>query len=140
MEILKRANSEPPKFRVLRSFYKDGRPLEVGELIEIESMDEKATPTVQFDLVSTNRVVPADIPEVGVYIALVDLALPGKVEKFTCKPLDRIELKAEDALRLMMSRCVIPEDENQWRPFNRRLESKPDEARKRRDAMIEANR
>jgi hypothetical protein len=38
----------------------------------------------------------------------------------------------------MLEGIVIPKDESQWRPMNRRLRSSPDVSRKKHDQLAEA--
>lgn len=89
----------------------------VGDIITLSD------PNIEFDFVSRGLIIPTDLPPVGVYIALMDFELPGRKEKFVAKKLDRVELKKEDALELMLKNVVIPADENQWRPYGRRMKT-----------------
>jgi hypothetical protein len=114
MEILKRVKPENIRFRVLRPFMRYGKRVEPGEEVEI-SVDE------QTNFVANGRVIPLDLKPVDVYICIQSFSLPGNVEKFEAKAGELVSLIAEDALRLMLSRNVIPKDESRWRPFNRRL-------------------
>lgn len=115
MEIIKRARRTDPKFRVIRPFWHGGKPCVVGEEIEILAAAD------QTGFCQRQQVRPVDLPETGVYIALREISLPGKVEKFTCKKFDQIELRADDALRLMLEKACLPADPDQWRPYRMRL-------------------
>ncbi len=117
MEILRKAVSGPQKFKALKHFL-----WKMGQLVKPDDIIE-ATQSEADELVAIGRAVPCDLPETGVYIALQDICLPGRTEKFEAKRMERVELKAEDALRLMLDRSVIPEDEKQWRPRNARLKT-----------------
>lgn len=118
MEIIKRSAQGPAKFQVLKSFYlKVGQLAKSGETIEIENPNDQVLFCLQ------GRIRPV-LPETGVYIALMDITLPGRKEKFEAKKLELVELKADDALPLLLNRSVIPKDESQWRPFGRKLQTK----------------
>jgi len=62
-----------------------------------------------------------DLPPIGEYIALTTIVLPGSKEKFEAKKMELIKLKAEDALSLLLQGKIIPRNNEQWRPHNRRL-------------------
>lgn len=115
MEIISKAKLSF-KFKLLRPIMRLGKRVEVGEEIELDEADRD-------EFVAHGRAIPCDLPPVGVYIALTDLNLPGNSEKFSCKKMELVSLKAEDALRLMLAGMVIPKDETRWRPGNRRLRS-----------------
>ncbi len=115
MEIIKRSVQGPHKFKVLKPFgWKAGKAVEPGEIVEMDQLEAD-------QYVQIGRVIPVDLPDVGTYITLTSFSLPGKNEKFETKKFERVELRAQDALRLMLDRSVIPEDESQWRPRNARL-------------------
>jgi hypothetical protein len=136
MEIIRKSAQGPAKFRVIKPFmWRLAKMAELGETVEMEQADAD-----QF--VQIGKVVPVDLPEVAVYVALRDFSLPGRSEKFCCKKLERVELKADDALRLMLDRSVLPEDDGQWRPRNARLkvDGRKEEglAQKKRDGLDQA--
>ena len=115
MKIISRTKKDPYKFIVLKPILDRGKLVEAGEQIEIlEQVDQDG-------MVKLGKVKPADLPEVGRYVALRNLTLPGKVEKFTAKRLELVELKAADALALMLDRGCLPADPDQWRPYRMKL-------------------
>jgi hypothetical protein len=115
MKIISRTKKDPYKFITLKSIWDNGKLVKAGEQIEIlEQADQDG-------MVKLGQVKPADLPEVGRYVALRDLTLPGKVEKFTAKRLELIELKGADALLLMLDRGCLPADPDQWRPYRMKL-------------------
>jgi hypothetical protein len=113
MEIIKRVKAEW-KFKVIKPFMLAGRVLKKGEEVNLSESDQ--TP-----MVTNGRVIPADLPEVAVYIALRPFSLPGSAEKHTAEKMDLVSLKREDALSLMLAGVVIPRNPSTWRPNNRRL-------------------
>ena len=116
MEIIKKAATGPHKFKVLKSFgWSMGKVLQPGEEIEISNSGE------QLGYCQTGRVIPADMPEVGEYVALTAITLPGVTEKFTCKKMELIKLKSGQALPLLLEGKIIPKDGSQWRPNCRQL-------------------
>ena len=114
MKIIKRKNSKR-QFKVLRSFYFDGREVQPGEIIA--SSDTGLILT----MLKKCSLTPLDLPEVGTYISLVALTLPGEKTKFECAILEKIELTASQAMNLMLQRKIIPLDDEQWRPYNMRF-------------------
>jgi len=124
MEIIKRA-IEKFKFTAAKLFMKDGKPIKVGDEVEI-------SPDEQTIAVASGRVFPSDLPEQpSVYIVLKDFVLPGSIEKHEAKRLELVSLRAEDGLKLMIEGTVIPKDEHRWRPGNRRLQQAgPDRKKK----------
>ncbi len=130
MEIIKRAETNF-KFEVTKPFIRMGKIAIVGQEIEINDPSEAT------GLCRQGRIKPC-LPKTGIYIALIPFCLPGQKEKFECKAMDLVELKAEDALRLMLQGIVIPKDDQQWRPNNRRLRKTPDRTRQEHDALAQA--
>lgn len=129
MEIIKKAGGGIHKFTVKKSFRWGDFMAEVGQ--ELEIGDPPAS-----ELVAVGRIAPADLPEVGTYIVVVnEIILPGTPEKYTAKRLDRVALRAEDALPLLIRMNVIPEDPNQWRFKNARLRHGPDRSAEKRAAL-----
>jgi len=117
MEIIKKAKQKFT-FKVIKPFMKAGTRLALGEEVEISHEDQDG-------LVRGGRVCPSDLPETGTYIVLKPFFLPGREGKFEAKKLEKVLLRAADALPLMISASVIPANENQWRPNNRRLQQAP---------------
>lgn len=117
MEVIKRSSQGPHKFRVTRPFLWSVKFVQPGEVIEAKYPECDG-------MVRTGRMIPDDIPEVGTYITLRNVMLPGKKEKFEAKSLEVVELKAGDALALMLEGAVIPKSDDQWRPANRKLKTK----------------
>jgi len=115
MEIVKRGKGKF-RFKVVRPFLLAGREVKKNEEIEVNESDQTL-------LVENGRIVPCDIPEVGVYIALKPFYLPGAIEKYEAKTMELVSLKGADALALMLQGVCIPKDETRWRPRNRRLRS-----------------
>lgn len=117
MKVIKRSSDfGKKKFIVIKSHYYEGKNLKIGETIEREISDIETSAMVQ-----RGYFIPDDLPAVGRYITLKELKLPGKKEAFTSKIHEVVELTDEQALKLMLSGHVIPIDDNQWRPRNRRL-------------------
>ncbi len=126
MKILKSIRDKQYQFRVIKAVrwcpVKEGerppcRTVDPGEVIEIEDMND------QVALCQSGRVVPADLPEKAVYIALREFRLPSQTEEFRASTLEQVELLAKDALPLMLDGAIIPANDDQWRPFNKRLSS-----------------
>jgi hypothetical protein len=131
MEIVKKRSNQH-EFKVLRGFHWGGYVTEPGQKI-IMGMSEAMS------CIIARRVIPADLPDIGAYICLCDLILPGKIQAHQAKRLEVVELKASDALRLMMESKIIPQDLDQWRPNNRRLREGPDrtaEERAKNEKMV----
>lgn len=115
MEIIKKSQKGPHRFRVVKPVYWGGSVRAAGEEIEISD------PAEAFGLVKSDRILPADLPATGQYVALRDIKLAGKVKAFECKRMEQIILKSGQALSLMLEGAVIPVDDSQWRPNDRRL-------------------
>jgi hypothetical protein len=115
MKIIKRQKKEIYKFVVIRQFVWDKKIAEIGSEIEIKERSD------QDGMVQRGMVKPSDLPEIGLYISLRDITLPGKVEKFTAKKLELIELKDSDALKLMLAQSIVPHNPDQWRPYSLKL-------------------
>jgi hypothetical protein len=113
------------KGRVLKRFLwqidKVKRVVQPGE--EIEFTIDAATDFL--GLVQMGRIYPCDLPAIGEYRALVSFTLPGKAKQFEAKVGDLVELRADDALKLMFSRAVIPTNPEQWCPFELRKDARP---------------
>lgn len=123
MEIIKKQTGRF-KFRVLKPFsLGGGLRKETNEEIELEQSEAD-------DLVYGRKVEPVDINDGDVYIALTPFSLPGAKEKFTCKSGEKIALRREDALSLLLSGAVIPVNASRWRPLAKKI--KPDDPRERR--------
>lgn len=114
MELVKKAKAAHI-FRVVKPIYWSGSVKAAGDEIEISD------PAEAFGLVQTGKVVPADIPPTAEYIALRDLKLPGKKAAFEAKKMERVILKSDQALVLMIENAILPCNESQWRPHDRRL-------------------
>jgi len=119
MEIVKR-KALSKTFRVLVPKFSFKGPVIKGQEIEIE--DEG----LAIHWCRRGFIEPCDLPDIGSYIATTDFELPSRKEKFSAKHLDIVELKKADALRLMFGRRVIPLNDDQWRPFGRRLKTGAD--------------
>lgn len=115
MEIIRR-NRVSKKFKVLKANFSLGKGMvpEVGE--ELEFLDAEGQATA-LNLIKRGSLIPCDLPAVAEYIAVTSFSLPGKRERFEAKNGDIVELKAEDALRLMFERKVVPKNKTQWSPF-----------------------
>ncbi|MBM4338799.1 MAG: hypothetical protein FJ110_04585 [Deltaproteobacteria bacterium] len=132
MEIIKKAQSGPHKFKVVKSFSWGGSVKAAGEEIEISNAQEA------FGLVQVGRVIPADLPATAEYIALRDIKLSGKVKAFEAKRMEKVILKAEQALALLLEGAILPCDEDQWRPNNRKLLKGRDRTEEEQAARAEA--
>lgn len=117
MEIIKRSDRGPAKFRVVKAIRWGLGFARPGEIIEGKGPEVDG-------LVQAGRIIPDDIPETSIYISLKPFFIPGRDSKFECKPLERVELTAKDGLEKMLEGSCIPEDESRWRPANRRLKVK----------------
>jgi hypothetical protein len=116
MEVVKRAK-QSFRFKALKSFRWAGRDTHPGELLE-----EIPEPTAT-GLVAIGKIKP-ELPEVSIYVCLQAITIPGEIEKHTAKKMERVLLRAEDALPLLISGAVIPEADGQWRPLGRRLKGR----------------
>jgi hypothetical protein len=114
MEIVRKSKTTHA-FRVVKSFHWGGSSKSAGEEIEISDPAEAA------GLVQSGRVIPADLPGTAEYIGLRDLKLAGTKKFFEAKKMERVILRSDQALKLMIEGAIIPVDENQWRPNDRRL-------------------
>jgi hypothetical protein len=112
MEILKNFKTKT-KFRVLEASFmlEGGRVPAVGELIIIEDRINA------LELVSSGKVSPADLQETGIYLTLREISLPGEKERFVARKNEKVLLRADDALSLMLQQAVIPINEDQWQPY-----------------------
>jgi hypothetical protein len=128
MEILKKNSASYGAFKVLKPFRWGGYITEPGQELQMGSAEG-------LGMVRIKKVVPADIPEIGKYVCLHDITLPGSKEAFKAKRLEVVEVKAGDALRLMLEGGIIPLDVNQWRPHNRKLRRGPDRSQRDKAAM-----
>ena len=128
MEVIKRGRNAAHKFKVVKPFRWGGYITEKGQ--EIEIRDPEATGQVQ-----NGRVVPSDIPAEGEYVCITDIVLPGREAKHEAKRLEKVLLKSEDALRLMLAGSVLPTSEDQWRPNGRRLLRGADRSAEKRAKM-----
>lgn len=131
MKILKKSGLEQHKFKVLKSFLCDTEKtieqeikgagptlVKVGDLITVKDFHD------QVAFIRYGRVTP-ELPPTGIYIVLASFELPGRKEKFECKKMELVELKAQDAVKLLLDGFVIPKDDSVWRPFGRSLKQKP---------------
>ncbi len=124
MKILKSIRDKQYQFRVIKAVrwcpVKEGerppcRTVDPGEVIEIEDIND------QVSLCKSGRIEPCDLPEKAVYIALREFRLPSQTEEFRASTLEQVELLAKDALPLMLDGAIIPANDDQWRPFGRKL-------------------
>jgi hypothetical protein len=130
MEIVKKASAKF-MFRCLKTFRWANHQTDIGEIIEL-------TEPTATSLVSFHKVTPVDLSPVGEYIALAPFSLPGKSEKFSCQKLERIFIKAEDALPLMLQRAILPADPNRWRPYGMKIREGRDRSAQRKAALDKA--
>jgi len=131
MEIIKRKN-QLHTFRCLKRFRWAGHTTEIGQTLELKEPDAS-------EFVVLGRVEP-DLPPVVECISLVDLTQPGAEKAFTAKKMEKILLKKEQAISLMLERLAIPADPGTWRPWGLRLNHPEHEAKRRRlaDDLAEA--
>jgi len=130
MEIVKKAQSAH-KFKVVKPINWAGSVKAAGEEVEISNAQEAV------GLIQSGKIIP-DLPAQAEYIALRDLKLSGKVKFFECKKMEKVILKAEQALGLLLEGAVIPVSSGQWRPNNRRLRKGPDRTEEEAAARAEA--
>jgi hypothetical protein len=115
MKVIERKNKVDFEFRILKPIpFIDG----VAKPGEIRSLPDGSE---VWGLAKLGKLEPVDIEDGQVYVALKPIRLPGMTEKFECKPFDLIALTKADALKLMIDRSVLPQDDRQWRPFGMRL-------------------
>jgi len=131
MEVIRRSK-QGFRFKVLKSFLWAGRNIQIGESIE-DMPEPNATMLV------INRKIEPILPEVSTYVCLKAIVLPGKVTKFEAGRMQRVEIRREDAFKLLLDGSVIPEDPNAWRPMNRRLRGGPDLSRQKQAALAKAD-
>jgi hypothetical protein len=117
MKIIKKVR-HVHKFVVMKGFTYAKERVQPGD--EIEIFDQ----TDQDGFVSRGLIRPTDLPPIGKYVGLRSICLPGRVSKFESKPMELLEIKADDALKLMLSRTVLPADPDQWRPYGMTLRKK----------------
>lgn len=115
MEIVKKAQVGPHKFNVVKPVFWAGSVKAAGEEIEISD------PAEALGLVQSGKIIPTDLPATGEYIALRDLKLSGRKAAFEAKKMERVILRSDQALKLMLEGAVIPCDDSQWRPNDRQL-------------------
>jgi len=113
MEVIKKKSSSY-FFKVLKPFRWAGYTTEANQEIQMAPAEGLAA-------VQRGGVTPIDTPEIGEYICLVDITLPGDKEAFKAKRMEKVLLKKDQALDLMLKRLVIPVDASQWRPYGLRL-------------------
>lgn len=130
MRIVSRTKKESHRFVVLKGFVWEGRTVQVGEEIEIKEQPD------QDGMVKRGLVRPVDLVDGLIYVALRPFHLPGKTLKFEAKALELVSLKAEDALRLMLDRAVLPRDSEQWRPYKMKLGAAKEILRGKRLLMV----
>lgn len=116
MKIVSRGNKTSAKFRVIKdNFCLPGgvRP-EIGQVLEYIGRDNLAEAV---GLCQRGCLSPEDLPKIGTYICVAPFYLPGEKEKFQAAPGDLVSLKGEDALKLILSGKVRPQDPSRWCPF-----------------------
>lgn len=109
MEII-RKKSGAARFRVLKPFQWGGFIVEVGQELNVAN-------DLALQMISQGKIEPVDVPLVGAYYCLTEVVQPGKTEGFRAKALEKVILKREQAIDLMLKRMVIPVDPAQWKPF-----------------------
>ncbi len=117
MKIIQKAN-EGHRFEVTRSFRFINRLVAPPEILE----DVKEPDATAGVLVGRIKPVMRD-PDVY-QVVTAELEVPGSREKFVAKRNELVELRAADALPLMLRRLVIPRDPETWRPFGLKLVTK----------------
>lgn len=115
MRIVARAKKHGAQFKVLRPFRLNGKTTEINSTVTIE--DE----IFAVGLCQKGTIIPDDLPAVGEYISTRAFTLPGRDAAFSCEVLEKIELLREQALPLLLDGSIIPANENQWRPYGRKL-------------------
>jgi hypothetical protein len=114
MRIVKRAKGEAARFLVERAFQWEGRVVGIGEEIRVEN------PTEAMGLINCKKIKPI-LPPVAVYIVLVSFQLPGRDKKHEAAKNQLVELRAEDALPLLLQNIILPQANEVWRPLERKL-------------------
>lgn len=119
MKILKRASKGSVRFKVVKNSFQlaSGYVPEIGQELDFVGPENLS---LAFGLVQRGLIVPNDLPEVGEYIVMSSFYLPGKNERFEAKVNEFVELKASDAIKLMLQGKVIPKDPDRWSPFRRK--------------------
>jgi len=115
MELIKKGTNAY-FFRCVKGFNTGERTVSPGEEVELKEPDASG-------LVQRGKVLPSDLPTEDEYIALQPFSLPGRVEKFMCERLEKVQIRAEDAVDLMLRGFIIPSDDR-WRPFGRKLKTR----------------
>lgn len=116
MKVISRVKKDNnAKFTVLKLFGWKGKIMTIGSEVEIDDLG------VQVNLCRKGSITPTDLPAIGQYLSLSAFTLPGQEAAYTCDVLEVVELLADDALDLMLKGTIIPRDQGQWRPFNRKL-------------------
>lgn len=116
MKIIKRGIKTSAKFKVVKNnfFLAGGHQPEVGEILEFIGRDSMS---IALGLVQQGKLIPDDLPEMGRYICVSPFDMPGREKKFEAKAGEVVELRAKDALELMLKRKIVPKDKIQWSPF-----------------------
>lgn len=119
MEIIRKKN-QSHSFRVLKSFRWAGYLTEPGQILQMADGPAIAQ-------IIRGRLEPEDFPDPLEAIVLCDdLIQPGNEQAFKAKKFDRVLLKKEQAISLMLERRCIPASDEIWRPWGLRLK-RPDE-------------
>ncbi len=119
MQILKRAASAGKKeFEVLKGFYHEKKHINPGDVITLEGSSPDT-----WSLFERGLILPCDMPDCGIYIAVKPFKLPGEKTTYSANFLETAELLKEDAISLLIKGTVIPKNPDQWRPRDRVLKS-----------------
>ena len=113
MEII-RQDGDSFEFIVLRSFHWKGRPVAPTERREIERQEAFGAEIA--GLVNSKRIKPVYPAEVEC-VALKTFSMPGNSKKFECKQGERILIRGEDLLPLILGHLCLPADPAIWRPL-----------------------
>jgi hypothetical protein len=115
MKIIKRSSKSSQSFKVIRNnFVWGGSSPDIDQELTFIGADQMSE---ALGLVQRGCIIPTDMPPLSDYICLRSFELPGSKQKYSAKPNEVVELRSEDALRLMLQGVVIPRDQSRWSPF-----------------------
>jgi hypothetical protein len=115
MEIIKKGK-EPQKFLAIKGFKFAGKEILINSEISLQEPEASL-------LVGSKKIIPV-WPQASIEcIVLKTFILPGRKEKFEAKHGERVLIKADDLLPLLLDGSCIPSDDGLWRPLNRKIKT-----------------
>ncbi len=96
-------------YEILKPLFHEGKQLQPGDRVNL--LNE-----IGVALTFAGKVKPI-LPPIAAYKALRSFPFTLKNKKIEIKVRDILEVKAEDALYLLIKRWIFPLDKSVWRPF-----------------------